>query len=214
MNVTLIGDESDIGRGLKSLLEKDGHEVTGWHRYQNIPDKPWNLVILCVGKVGPVGNWWEQKEIGANIESNLLLPFRVMQYLWPYKMPDASVCFMAGSNPQKIMKGYASYNVSKMALLKLCEQLDYESPECKFFALGPGYMDTKIHNATKEKNWPNPRIKAGNPGKIEDVYETLKWCWSQPKEVVGGRNICVSDIKSGRIYNSITEDVFKLRRVE
>ena len=67
MNVTLIGDESDIGRGLKSLLEKDGHEVTGWHRYQNIPDKPWNLVILCVGKVGPVGNLWEQKEIGANI---------------------------------------------------------------------------------------------------------------------------------------------------
>jgi hypothetical protein len=102
-----------------------------------------------------------------------------------------------------------------MALLKVVEQMDFETPECKFFALGPGYMDTKIHKPTLDANWPNERIARGKPNSVDQVYDCLKWCLQQPKEVVGGRNICVSD----ELYlmpQLVKEEpnLYKLRRVE
>jgi hypothetical protein len=93
--------------------------------------------------------------------------------------------------------------------------MDFETPECKFFALGPGYMDTKIHKPTLDANWPNERIARGNPNSIEDVYYCLKWCLDQSKEVVGGRNICVSDMgKVNAPAYLANPNLYKLRRVE
>ena len=84
--------------------------------------------------------------------------------MWPRRNASATVIFMSGSNPQKIMPGYLPYNVSKMALLKLVEQLDYETPYTKFIAFGPGYVKTKIHQATLDAKWPNERIERGDDG--------------------------------------------------
>lgn len=127
---------------------------------------------------------------------------------------------MAGSNPQKIMTGYCPYNVGKMALLKFVEQIDHEEEGVTIFALGPGYIPTKIHQATLDAKWPNERIARGGGNTFEQVYETLKWCLSQPKEVVGGRNICVSDVMNDIITGNLKDfleaykHMFKLRRWE
>ena len=216
MIVVILGDKSDIAQGLRELLEKDGHAVFGWHRAYPLPTIQWDLVISCLGTVAPVGPWYESGDWNDCFESNLFLPVKLLKKLWKNRNENASVCFMAGSNPQQPMRGYAPYNAAKMALLKVVEQLDYETPTVKFFALGPGYMDTKIHKPTKDRGWYNPRIEKGNPNTIEQVYRTLKWCLEQPQEVVGGRNICVSDV--GRIgleeYLRIAPDMFKLRRIE
>lgn len=193
----LLGDRSDIAKSLIPFLETDGWAVHGWSR-----DRPfialceWDLVICALGAVAPVGHWADlhREDVLDCVNSNLLLPIELLREVWPLKNPDASVCFMAGSNPQKIMPGYLPYNLSKMALLKAVEQIDYESPDCKVFALGPGYVKTKIHKATLDANWPNERIARGDDGTpIEKIYGCLKWCLDQSKEVVGGRNICVSD---------------------
>jgi NAD(P)-dependent dehydrogenase (short-subunit alcohol dehydrogenase family) len=114
------------------------------------------------------------------------------------------------------MFGYAPYHAAKMAVNKTVEQLYYETPACKFFALGPGYIDTKIHKPTLEKNWYNPRIEKGNPNTVEQVYECLKWCIEQPKEVIGGRNICVSDPYGPELAERLkaNQSLYKLRRVE
>jgi NAD(P)-dependent dehydrogenase (short-subunit alcohol dehydrogenase family) len=221
MKVYILGDRSDIAQGLRTLLEADGHEVFGWHRGEEFKVTNWNLIISALGTVSPVGLWnkhvpydkpdpWEE-----TFQSNLLLPVKLLRQLWDSRINNPQVCFLAGSNPQKIMPGYAAYNASKMALLKVVEQMDFETPECKFFALGPGYMDTKIHKPTLEAGWPNERIARGNPNTIQQVYDCLKWCISQPKEVVGGRNICVSD----ELYimpQLVKEEpnLYKLRRVE
>ena len=216
MRVFIAGDHSDIAKSLSFMLGIDGHEVTGWHRGEPLTLSAWHLAIFALGKVAPVGKWQFPSDWRSNFESNVLAPVSILQEIWDSRLANASVCFMAGSNPQKIMPGYAPYNASKMALLKVCEQLDFETPDVKFFALGPGYVDTKIHNATKEASWPNERIAKGGSTPIEKIYNCLKWCISQPKEVVGGRNICVSDPYGPELAERLKANpsLFKLRRVE
>jgi NAD(P)-dependent dehydrogenase (short-subunit alcohol dehydrogenase family) len=145
-----------------------------------------------------------------------MLPVELLRKMWPAREQDAAVCFMAGSNPNKVMDGYSPYNASKMALNKCCEQLDHESPDTKFFTLGPGYVATKIHHATRDAGWPNERIARGNPTPLDRIYDCLQWCLAQPKEVIGGRNICVTDPWGADLASSLRADssLFKLRRVE
>lgn len=213
----VLGAGSDIYAGLKPFLEGswDLHE---WSRFGVLPSVKWNLAIIMIGSVYPVGFWADQPFINwfKGIESNLLTPFRLLTEIWPYHEPDATVCFMAGSNPNKPMKGYSAYNAGKMGLLKLCEQLDFETPDAKFFALAPGYVPTKIHKPTLEAGWENERISKGGGTSLEDIYKTLQWCIAQPKEIVGGRNICVTDLAGSELYERLENDsdLFKLRRYE
>jgi hypothetical protein len=77
---------------------------------------------------------------------------------------------------------------------------------------------TKIHE--QSKGWFNPKLRAareaGKSTPIARIYECLKWCLEQPKEVIGGRNICVSDPWDGPRWMEFVEDadLYKLRRVE
>lgn len=216
----IIGSGSDIGCHLESRLLADGWCVVGWRRGESVPVDGWDLCIVAVGSVAPVGLWWQHRteEWEASIESNLLVPYRMLNKVWPYRNTRPVVCFLAGSNPQRVMPGYSAYNAGKMALLKLTEQLDAETPDAKFFALAPGYIKTKIHAPTKDAGWPNEVIDSGSEGgDPADVYRALMWCLEQPKEVVGGRNICVSDLdRYPSLEQLLREDsnLFKLRRVE
>lgn len=218
MKAIILGDKSDIAKGLMGYLVGDGWEVEGWRRGQNLPMTRWDLVLIAIGRVAPVGHWWqvEPLEWDKCVRSNLSVPTELLRHLWPQRLENPAVCFMAGSNPQKPMSGYSAYNAGKMALLKLVEQLDFETPDARFFALGPGYVPTKIHKATLEAGWPNERIAKGGGTPIEKIYECLKWSLEQPKDVIGGRNIVVSDEYgpglSVRLKNNPA--LFKLRRVE
>jgi NAD(P)-dependent dehydrogenase (short-subunit alcohol dehydrogenase family) len=214
-NLILLGDRSDIAIGLKKFLEADGWNIFGWHRTQYLPITPWDVILCSIGQVAPVGLWQntDSKTWTTAIESNLLLPLRLIHELWKHRNVGAQVCVMAGSNPNKIMPGYSAYNVGKMALLKAVEQLNDET-DSKWFALAPGVVLTKIHKQTLEKNWPNDRLRqalkeGGVP--LERIYECLKWCLEQSKEDIGGRNICVSDPYLVKAFNN---DTWKLRRNE
>jgi NAD(P)-dependent dehydrogenase (short-subunit alcohol dehydrogenase family) len=228
MNCLMLGNKSDIAMGLQPLLKADGWKVTGWNRKHHRTSivfqyKRWDLAIVALGTVAPVGLWMDNKtkDWERSVRSNLLLPIRLLRDNWHSHNPGASVCFLAGSNPNMIMRGYSAYNVSKMALLKACEQLDYETPDAKFFALGPGTILTKIHKASAF--WHNPKLAdaidhgENRAEKIQRVYDCLKWCISQPKEVIGGRNVCVSDNwENGYLekYLPRCPDMYKLRRSE
>lgn len=218
MKALILGSKSDIAGDIQIRLIEDGWAVRGWHRdSRKMPDFKWNLLIITIGQIHPVGNWWDlqDKEFNQCVDSNVLTPLSLLKSVWYLREQPTSVCFFAGSNPQKPMAGYSPYNLGKMGLLKLCEQLDFETPDAKFFALAPGYIPTKIHKATLEKGWKNERIERGGGTPMVEVYETLKWCVGQPKEVIGGRNICVTDMREG-LGQSLKDNpsMFKLRRVE
>jgi NAD(P)-dependent dehydrogenase (short-subunit alcohol dehydrogenase family) len=222
MNVIILGSQSDIAKELRVLMVADGWKVVGWNRSATSLKKMprWDLILIALGRIAPVGPWYKQapQDWRDTFHSNLFLPMRLLKMLWRKRKPGAAICWLAGSNPNTIMDGYSAYNVSKMAVLKAVEQFDHESPDCKFFALGPGTILTKIHQ--QSANWDNPKLEAAwrdisklPENAIPRLYDCLKWCLSQPKEVVGGRNICVSDYLSP---TSLREDgrLWKLRRFE
>ena len=217
----VLGAKSDIYKALKSSFIADDWQMVEWTRYTpGVARFPvWDLMLVMVGKISPVGMWHELDDYQWDhcMESNLLLPLRLLRKLWPKRNAGAQVCWFAGSNPNTIMTGYSAYNVSKMAVLKLVEQLDYEEPKHKFFAIGPGTVLTKIHEQTGA--WPNPKLaQARAENKQMDVqrtYDCIKWCLEQPKEVIGGRNICVSDPWGGTGLQeelSFRPTLLKLRR--
>jgi NADP-dependent 3-hydroxy acid dehydrogenase YdfG len=214
VNVLIIGSNSDIAQAITPMLVRDGHRVEGWSRDQDLPLMGWDLLIITIGQVSPVGNWWDQGDSWEKcVRSNLFVPLHLLKRVWYRRNKSGStVIWFGGSNPQKIMKGYSAYNTSKMAVLKLVEQLDFETPDCRFIAFGPGYVKTKIHKATLEANWPNERIERGDEGNsMTSVYEALMWC-VEHRDECGGRNICVSDFKGDSQYWN--KDQFKLRRIE
>jgi NAD(P)-dependent dehydrogenase (short-subunit alcohol dehydrogenase family) len=220
----LLGSQSDIAKGLLPLLDKE-YRVHHWKRGSGDPSENiecWDLCIIALGAIAPVGIWHEidGEEWEACMESNLLLPLHLLRQLWPKRNPGANVCWFAGSNPNMIMDGYSAYNVSKMAVLKAVEQLDHESPDAKFFALGPGIVNTKIHRATLEAGWDNPKLKKaleeGRSTSMQAIYERMQWCIEWPKSVVGGRNVCVSDDIDYPMPHVLSKnlDLWKLRRNE
>lgn len=224
--VVFLGAKSEIAHELNVRMTDDGWTPEVWARGWPIPDfrfDKWDLCVVAIGQVVPVGPWYEQEEWDSAIESNVLLPVRLLRAIWHAHSPGASICFMAGANPNKPMAGYSAYSVGKMALLKACEHLDMETPDAKFFALGPGTVLTKIHDATRKAKWKNPVLEAADKegedraAKIERIYGCLKWCIEQPKEIIGGRNICASDHWDQPWYANwlrLIPSRNKLRRIE
>lgn len=216
MNLIILGSQSDIAKAMMPMMMVDGWQVFGWKRGQDTFHLPtWDVILVAMGQVAPVGSWPEL-ELSECMKSNLLRPIELLQELWIKRRKNASVCFMAGSNPNKVMTNYVPYAASKMALLKAVEHMDAESPDVKMFALAPGYVPTKIHRATLDAGIPNERIARGGGTPIAKIYDCFKWCLQQSKEVIGGRNICVSDPwdadLAGRLLRN--PDLFKLRRCE
>ena len=220
MNAVILGSLSDIALDLAPRLIEDDWDVWGWNRQSEIEQWPrWNLMVIALGRVAPVGLWHENEDAEWEdcIWSNITLPMALLREAWAFHEPDARICFMAGSNPQKIMNGYSAYHFAKMGLLKLVEQLDAETPDATFFALGPGYVPTKIHAATLAQSAiRNERIERGGGTPLADIYECLKWCLAQNKSVVGGRNICVSDPWREDLAAQLeaNPDLYKLRRIQ
>src|SRR6185369_17049614 len=134
----ILGGNSDIGKELATRLKKDEWKIVSYER--GIPFKPerWDLVICCIGVLYPIGkffdtnlNAWEQ-----NVDSNVMLPLRLMRNIWEYHKPGASVCFFSGAGTSNSAQTYSAYSASKMMLYKMTELLDDEEPDTKFFILG------------------------------------------------------------------------------
>ena len=116
-----------------------------------------------------------------------------------------------------------------MMLFKMTELLDDETPEAKFFILGPGMVRTKIQRQsvlagpTRAANYDRVMqfMEAGDTLHGEGtphqrIYDCLKWCLAQPKEVIGGRNIYVpsGEWENPQMPELLKADkgMFKLRR--
>lgn len=193
----VLGSKSDIARQLMPYLMQE-YTVHNCSRGQVLPPASWDLCLIPIGTVAPVGHWaintlfaWED-----SIDSNVLVPVRALRRIWSQRKPDSAVCFFAGANPNQPRENYSAYSVGKMALLKACEHLDLESPDCKLFALAPGVVLTKIHQATRDAGVYNDRLERAERGDVTPIgriWKCLQWCVSMPKNVIGGRNICVSD---------------------
>jgi len=190
----------------------------------------WDYLVLCPGMLGPVGAFQEVDfaQWQKSLEVNFTRQIQFVHALLPSRNKSGRhppvVLFFAGGGTNNATVNYAAYTVSKIALIKMCELLDAEVPDTNFVILGPGWVKTKIHQATLDAG-----LKAGaNYQKtmeklageectpMEKVLDCCDWLIEADRKAVSGRNFSVVFDKwgSSALVKKLLKDpnMYKLRR--
>lgn len=166
----------------------------------------WDVLVLCPGTQEPIGNFqdcpfdaWE-----ASIHTNCTSPLRIVHALLPTARqggrPEPLVLFFSGGGTNNATMNYSAYTVSKIALMKMCELLDAEIPNVRFSIVGPGWVKTKIHDATLRAgraagaNYQRTleKLAGSDCTPVEQVLDCCDWILQAKREVVSGRNFAVA----------------------
>jgi NAD(P)-dependent dehydrogenase (short-subunit alcohol dehydrogenase family) len=192
----------------------------------------WDVLVFASGTQEPVGCFdkinfddWQR-----GVEVNLLSQLRILHYLLPFRNKNASlkepvVLFFAGGCVNGATACYSSYNLSKIALIKMCEFLDMEIPDTKFVIVGPGWVKTKIHESTIKAGADLAkdgyqktldRFKSNDFVEMKKVVDCCTWLVTTNADGVSGRNFSVaSDAWGSRELEEVLQqdkDMYKLRR--
>ena len=224
MRAIILGSGSDIGGGIAERLRREPEwDVGKYRRNAEIPPQPWDLIVCCYGTLTPIAPFWDvtDAEWEKSLHVNALAPLRRIRALYPHRRAGASVCFFSGAGANGSAPTYSAYCASKIMLTKMTELLDAESPDCKFFILGPGMMRTKIQEqtlraGTRAANYDRvSKFMASDEwGTSPDLlYKFLMACVGASKAAVGGRNFYVPLDDFSRLEELAADpDIFKLRR--
>jgi len=191
---------------------------------------PWDVLMVAPGTQEPVGLFqdcdfdaWE-----TSITVNFTAQMRIVHTLLPVRRmgqePGPLVLLFAGGGTNNATLNYSAYTLSKIALIKACELLDAEIPDSRFAIVGPGWVKTKIHEATLragEKagtNYARTLEKLGSDTCVPmvKVIECCDWCVQAPRAVISGRNLSlVFDAWGNPEMDRLLiqdPDMYKLRR--
>lgn len=192
----------------------------------------WDVLVFSAGQMEPIGpfekvsfNEWEQ-----SLHVNFLQQMRILHLLLPIRrkkmaQKGPSVLFFAGGGSNGAVVNYSSYAVSKIALTKMCEFLDAEMPDTRFVIVGPGWVKTKIHDATLRAgvemaganfHKTEEKLKGSDWVSMDRVVECCTWLATTPSKGVNGRNFSVAhDALASPALELALEsdsDMYKLRR--
>lgn len=192
--------------------------------------KNWDFLIFATGTQKPVGNFEQVsfKDWKNSIFINAIGQLEILHSMLLLRNKNnnrgAQVLFFAGAGSNSAPTRYSAYISSKIFLTKMVELLHEEIPDVLFTIIGPGWVKTKIHNATIEAgkeyagaNYDLTIKKLGeNLTSYKAIINTFNWCMSQPKKTVSGRNFSVvfDDINNVRLIDELNnnENMYKLRR--
>lgn len=217
-----------LGADLVHCDLNDQNSITA--AFNSFPkEKNWSTLVLAAGDQNPIGlfkdidfqDW--AKSIQSNFVGQVDLLHKLMQIPF-HENILRSVIFFAGGGTNNATERYSGYTISKIASIKLCELLDFENSCYKFTCVGPGWVESKIHDATiaagtkagknLEKTILMRQDSLMNP--VSNVVICCNWIIRSPKEVVGGRNFSV--IHDSWENENLDEalrgnpDLYKLRR--
>lgn len=193
----------------------------------------WNLIVFSVGTLEPIGEFhklnYDQWE--ASFSTNFFGQLRLLSGLRDLAQPDASVIFFTGGAPGGVLPRFSAYSVAKIGLTKMVEYLDEEDADVKYAIVGPGWVNTRIHQQTLNagenagdnlKRTRSFLLKGEQGTSFEDIYKCINWIVAKNKRQVGGRNFSVvwdawgkregsNELESRMLQD---ENLFKLRRFE
>ncbi|MBI1870537.1 MAG: SDR family oxidoreductase [Chlamydiae bacterium] len=190
----------------------------------------WDALVLCPGTQDPVSAFQECNfdEWEESLKINFTGPMRIVRELLPTRRVDSKlgscVLFFAGGGTNNATVNYSAYTVSKIALIKMCELLDAEIPDCRFVIVGPGWVKTKIHESTLKagvRAGPSyqktlDKLASDECTSFERIVACCDWLVDSPREVVSGRNFSVVYDPWGNeiLAKKLTEEphMYKLRR--
>jgi NAD(P)-dependent dehydrogenase (short-subunit alcohol dehydrogenase family) len=191
----------------------------------------WDILVLCPGTQEPVGPFaagdftaWD-----ASLKVNFTSQLNIVHQLLPLRHKKAKlepvVLFFAGGGTNNATVNYSAYTISKISLIKMTELLDAEIPDTRFAIVGPGWVKTKIHEATLKAgakkagdNFRRTRekLESDECTPMEKVLDCCDWIVDAPRRIVSGRNFSVVFDKWGdkRLDKFLESDsnIYKLRR--
>jgi len=191
----------------------------------------WDVLALCPGRLDPIGAFaeCEFEEWEASVAVNFTAQMRIIRNLLPLRRLSRGtvptvLCF-AGGGTNDAPINFSAYIVSKIALIKMCELLDAELPDTRFVIVGPGWVKTKIHDATLKAGSRAGKAYARTVKKLKDasgfvpmrrVLDCCDWLVRAPRQAVGGRNFSVAhdDWGSEGLIRKLLRDpsYYRLRR--
>lgn len=190
----------------------------------------WDILVLCPGTQEPVGAFsdcsfdeWE-KSLKVNFSSQLHIVHQILPARHTKAELEPIVLFFAGGGTNSAPPNYSAYIISKIALIKMTELLDIEITDTRFAIVGPGWVKTKIHNATLSAgeragaNYQRTTDKlAGNEfTPMNEVLDCCDWVINAPRQVVSGHNFSLEFDKWGdeQLSKMLAKnpDMYKLRR--
>jgi NAD(P)-dependent dehydrogenase (short-subunit alcohol dehydrogenase family) len=191
---------------------------------------PWSRLVLAAGSQEPVGlfDTLDAVDWSDSLFVNFVRQFQFLNLMLPSRARQggshASVLSFAGGATNRATTHYSAYTISKIASIKMTELLAAEIEDVSFTILGPGWVKTKIHNATLQAGEAAGDNYRTTLRHLEDddffpmgeVIEAVDWLMSAPIPAVSGRNFSAvhdplgdADLLKALISD---EDLYKLRR--
>jgi len=110
-------------------------------------------IVVASGNYGPIGptRTVDITSVEHTFMLNLLAPLALIQAVAPALDAgvEASVVFLSGGGATDSFPNYSAYAISKVATVRLVENLALEEPGWKVNAIAPGFVATAIHDATR-----------------------------------------------------------------
>lgn len=195
----LTGVSSGIGNYLAEFLLQEGWSVSGlsrrepeirhsrfdWHSC-DLSDAqaivsltqhlstPIDLVVHNAGVSGDVGPGLEI-DLAAwrtAFEVNFFAPLSLTKHLMAHCRPNACFVFLSGGGAVTARPLVGPYAISKLALVKLAEQLALEYPGLRFYALAPGAHPTKLFEEQQQVASTTPPVFA-DLAEVARLLQTL-----------------------------------------
>lgn len=221
--------ESLVSRGLTSVQMDLSNEVSTEKAAASLSRVPWSRLVLAAGSQDPVGLFERVKarDWARSIETNFIRQFEFLSWMLPHRNRDIhfpSVLAFAGGATNSATTHYSAYTVSKIASIKMIELLAKEMPDVSFSILGPGWVKTKIHNATMRagsesgENLKTTRdhFERDDFYPMKNVVEAINWIMLAPPSAVSGRNFSAVHDPWGtsELIDALNIDpeLYKLRR--
>jgi NAD(P)-dependent dehydrogenase (short-subunit alcohol dehydrogenase family) len=190
----------------------------------------WDVLVLAAGTIEPIGPFLECDfdEWSASIGANFTGQMHVLRELLPArrrtgKLPPLALLF-AGGGTNNATVNYSAYTLAKIALIKAAELLAAEIRDCRFSIVGPGWVNTKIHQATLTAGEragdayrrTRDKLASNDWVPIQRVVDCCNWLVRTPGDVINGRNFSTAHDAWGdsRLDELLRRDpdMYKLRR--
>ncbi|HWB11906.1 MAG TPA: SDR family oxidoreductase [Pirellulales bacterium] len=193
---------------------------------QRAPD--WDVLVLAAGTIEPIGPFAECDfdQWSTSVQVNFTGQMHLLRELLPARRRGGEplALFFAGGGTNNATVNYSAYTLAKVALIKAVELLAAEMGDCRFSIVGPGWVNTKIHQATLAAG---PRagdayhrtldkVATDDWVPMDRVVECCNWLVQAPGEVVSGRNFSTAfdawgDERLDKLLRN-DPDMYKLRR--
>jgi short-subunit dehydrogenase len=190
--------------------------------------KNWDVIISCLGSIKPLGNYFENslKDIKKCFDINFFSNIELIKNILKNRKKKSHIFFFSGSGSNGPSNELSAYCLSKILLIKSAELISEEYSDINCTAIGPGFIDTKIHNDLKKKKkkynlaykkylfLKNQSINRQKD--LKNIFKLIKTCIKNPK-LTRGRNF---SSKYDNWRNNFSKykkklknlDTFKLRR--